>query len=125
MAQKTVDDIMAEKKLPVVAIDGQGLITYVNESFVKAYGWYKQDIIGQVITVIMPSHMRDAHNFGFSRFLITEQARILDKPLTLPVLCKNGTVTTAEHYITGDKRHNTWRFAATIIPVEKSNLDRR
>lgn len=119
MRQRTVEDILAEKKLPVVAIDSQGLITFVNQSFEKAYGWTTRELLGQVITVIMPPYMRDAHNFGFSRFLITEQARILNKPLSLPVLCKDGTETMAEHYITGDKFHDTWRFAATIIPKDK------
>lgn len=109
-------DILAETKKPSIAIDEQGLITFVNKAFEYAYGWDRGELIGQVITCIMPPHMRDAHNFGYSRFLVTETARILNKTLILPVFCKNGTVVNAEHFITGEKLNNKWSFAATISP---------
>lgn len=116
MMTVTVKDILATTDKPVIAIDEHGIITQVNDSFQPAYGWDEQDLIGQVITIIMPPYMRDAHNFGFSRFLASEQARILDKPLPLPVYCKDGTIVEAEHYIVGEKTSDGWRFAASIIP---------
>lgn len=119
MKQRSVNDILADDRLPVVAIDDHGLITFVNKPFEHEYGWTIDDLLGQVITVIMPAHMRDAHNFGFSRFLVSENPRILNQPLSLPILHKDGTETKAEHYITGDNEDGTWRFAATITPEEK------
>ena len=119
MKRKTVTDILHEKKVPVIAIDNHGVITYVNKSFGQAYGWTEEELSGQVITVIMPPYMRDAHNFGFSRFIVSEQSRILNTPLSLPVQCKDGQVVEAEHYIVGEKSKDTWSFAATIIPKTK------
>ncbi len=63
--------------------------------------------------------MRDAHNFGFSRFLTTEAPRILGKRLSLPTLCKNGEIKNAEHFIIGEKKDDRWQFAATITPLDK------
>lgn len=118
MKTLTVLQILENQEVPVVAIDEQGIFTYVNDVFEKTYGWKKADLIGNIITVIMPEHMRDAHNFGFSRFLTTETARILGKPLALPVRLKDGTICDAEHYILGEKdTKGSWRFAATITPL--------
>ena len=114
--EKTVDDILEEQELPSVAIDEHGLFFHVNSAFEAAYGWKKVDLIGKVITIIMPPYMRDAHNFGFSRFLTTEISKIQGKPLPLPVHCKNGSIIDAEHYIIGEKKNGQWRFAATITP---------
>lgn len=119
MNHRTIADMMKEKESPVIAIDNQGLITYANQSFTQAYGWTEEELTGQVITVIMPPYMRDAHNFGFSRFIVSEHPRILSTPLELPVQCKDGKVIEAEHYILGEKLKNIWRFAATIIPKTK------
>jgi PAS domain S-box-containing protein len=112
----SVDDILKETTIPVIAIDENGLITFVNKAFESAFGWNNEKLNGEVVTNIMPPHMRDAHNIGFSRFLITEAPRILNKPLALPVCCQDGTVVEAEHFIIGDKLEGKWRFAATITP---------
>jgi len=112
--EKTVEDILQEVTIPVVAIDEHGLFFHVNHAFEQKYGWTREDLIGKVITIIMPPHMRDAHNFGFSRFLTTELSKIQGKPLSLPVQCKDGSIVDAEHFIVGDKRDGKWRFASTI-----------
>lgn len=118
MQSKTLADIMAETEKPVVAIDEQGFITFLNPAFERSYGWSSNDLVGQLVTRIMPPHMRDAHNFGFSRFLVTEAPRILNQPLQLPVSCKDGTVMDAEHFIVGENVEGKWRFAATISRAE-------
>ncbi len=111
----TVVDILKEKRKPAVAIDERGIFFFVNEAFEKAYGWKKKELIGHVITAIMPPNIRDAHNFGFSRFLTTESPRILGKHLPLPVYCKDGTIVNADHYIVGEKiPDGSWRFGALI-----------
>ncbi len=118
MQSLTVTDIIAVKDKPVVAIDGDGIITLVNKAFEEVYGWQSEELVGGVITAIIPPYMRDAHNFGFSRFLTTEESRILGKTFQLPVYCKDGSVLTAEHYIVGEKLDGKWRFAATITRSE-------
>jgi len=93
---------------------------HVNSAFEAAYGWEEEELLGKVITIIMPPHMRDAHNFGFSRFLTTEVSKIQGKPLPLPVNCKDGTIKNAEHFIVGEKKDGKWRFAATITPKKST-----
>lgn len=112
--QITLKDILKEKVHPAVGIDEKGLFFFVNKAFEQAYGWSEDDLCGELITQIIPLYMRDAHNFGFSRFLTTEAPRILHKPLRLPTQCKDGTVVDAEHIIVGEKQQGVWRFAALI-----------
>lgn len=113
-----VKDLLIEKVVPVVAIDEHGLFFHVNTAFEKKYGWSKNDLIGNLITLIMPPHMRDAHNSGFSRFLMTEESKIQEIPIPLPVFCKNGKVENATHFIVGEKKNGKWRFAASITPLD-------
>ena len=120
MKHRTINDILAITDIPVVAIDSRGIITFINKVFEDAYGWNSEELVGQVITTIMPPQMRDAHNFGFSRFLVSEEARILNTPLVLPLFRKDGTTVEAEHYITGEKSGGSWRFAATITPKSEA-----
>lgn len=112
------EKLLSREDVPVIAIDGDGLITHINNQFTTVYGWEREDLTGKVVTIIMPSHMRDAHNFGFSRFLISEQPRIMNQKLNLPIRCKTGTEIPAEHYIVAEKMQEKWCFAATIIPSE-------
>lgn len=114
----SVDGILAIHDDPVIAANDLGLVTYINEAFTELYGWTADDLIGKELTVIMPEKFREAHQFGFSRFLTTEQPRIAGKPLPLEVVFKDGTVKLAEHFILADKKDGVWRFAATIIQRE-------
>lgn len=110
----TYTDLMHMQHEPVVAIDDRGLFFYVNKIFEETYGWTEADLLGKMVTTIMPPHMRDAHNIGLSRFLTTEKSTLLHKPLDLPITCKNGLTLTAEHYIVGEKIDGKWKFAARI-----------
>jgi PAS domain S-box-containing protein len=113
---KNVQGIIDQAELPAVAIDEHGLFTFINQAFEKEFGWGKEQLLGQPVTTIMPPHMRETHNVGFSRYLVTEKPTLLGKPLPLSILYQDGRVVMAEHYILAEKANDTWRFAATIIP---------
>ena len=112
---ETVDEVLGLHDDPVIGVDEYGIITFINDSFTEVYGWTQQDLVGKSLTLIMPEKFREAHEFGFSRFLATEQARITAKELPLEITSKDGTAQLAEHYILADKKDGHWRFGATII----------
>ena len=115
---KSVDDMLKEQAVPVIVLDKEGVITFVNEAFEKEYGWKKSELLKASVYVIIPTALRQAHNIGFSRFLSTETPTLLEKPLRLPILCKDGQQRDAEHVIVADKQEGAWRFAATIRPLD-------
>ncbi|MBI4370346.1 MAG: PAS domain S-box protein [Elusimicrobia bacterium] len=114
---KTIAEIKNEKKLPAVVVDTLGTITFANSVFVKVFGWKIHDIIGKPLTTIIPKNLHDAHQLGFSRFLTTGTPTLLNEPLKLKALLKDGTVIDAEHFIVAEKINNEWTFAATIKPI--------
>lgn len=112
-----VSEIISEKDHPSIGINDQGHITFVNEIFTREYGWEKDELLNQPITAIIPHHLREAHQIGFSRFLTTETPRLLGKPLPLEVLLKDGRVKSAEHFILAEKEDGVWRIAALLKTV--------
>lgn len=114
----TVDDMLSIRDDPVIVADDLGLITYINDAFTDLYGWTRADLYGQPLTIIMPEKFREAHQFGFSRFLVSGERRIIGHAIPLEVAFKNGTIKLAEHFILSDKKDGNRRFAATIIQRE-------
>ena len=113
----TIDELRRETGVPVVIADHQGVITYVNEPFEQVFQWSSHEIIGQPLVVIIPKGFHDAHHLGFSRFLTTETSTLLDRPLKLKAVTKDGREFDAEHVICAEQRQGHWAFGATIRPL--------
>ena len=113
----TFEKLMKEELLPVVAIDQNSFFIRINQAFEREYGWSAEELLGKSITEIIPTYLRDAHQIGFSRFIVTEQPTLLGKRLQLKVLYKDGTERDAEHYIVGQKTNGNWQFAASIVTI--------
>ena len=112
----TIKDRESVTADPVVIADSRGFVTHVNEAFERAFGWSGEDIIGHLLSEIMPDKFRDAHQLGLSRFLTTREASILNQPLELEVLTKDGQSLPAEHFIVAEEVNSAWIFAAIIKP---------
>lgn len=112
----TVEKILAQEDAPAVGVDVKGDITSVNKRFTSDYGWTRAELVGKPLTTIIPPALRESHLVGFSRFLVTEKPRLLGRALRLPILCRDGSERSVEHYITAEKRGKTWRLAALIRP---------
>jgi PAS domain-containing protein len=104
--------------LPGVIADSEGIIVDVNEHFEIFTGWGKQEIVGQLISVILPSYFRESHHMGFSRFTASGVATILNHPLELKVITKDEREILSEHYIIAEKQDEQWGFGATLRSLE-------
>ncbi|MGI8904923.1 MAG: PAS domain-containing protein [Candidatus Sumerlaeaceae bacterium] len=102
---------------PLIRANGDGIITYINETFTQAFGWTSEEIVGKSLTAIIPLSFRDAHHLGFSRFLTTGIPTLLNQPLILKILTRDGRELDTEHYITAQSENGQWNFAATIAPL--------
>jgi len=113
----TISDIKGETESPAIIVDQQGFIVFVNKPFEVVFGWPSADIIGKPVATIIPSNMHDAHNLGFSRFITSGQANILNQPLKLTAMTRAGEVFNAEHFIVAEQQDNEWLIGATIRPL--------
>lgn len=113
----SVDAIRKEKDVPVVCADHNGLITFVNKTFESVFGWRSSEIIGRPLTAIIPGKLHDAHHLGFSRFVTAGKPTILNRPLKLRAVAKDGREFDAEHFIEAELQAGRWAFAARIRPI--------
>jgi len=111
--------MMSQEETPVIVVDQDGAIRYVNTAFETAFHWDSTDLTGKMLTVLIPETVRDAHHMGFSRFLMTGNPTILGQSLDLNILTGDGEVTPARHFIIAEKRNGEWVFAAEIRKIAK------
>ncbi len=115
----SIDDLKRITDVPVVIVDSREVITYVNESFESVFGWQSNEIIGKLLLTLIPKAFYDAHNLAFSRFLITGQSTVLQQPLRLLAMSKDGHEFIAEHFIIAERNQDKWIFGATIRPLSE------
>ena len=117
---RTIDEARCVTDLPVIFANHHGIIIDVNELFEAVFGWERKEIIGRTLAAIIPESLHDAHHLGFSRFLATGIPSLLNQPLALRAVTKDGREFDAEHYIIAEESNGEWTFAATIRPLGKS-----
>lgn len=113
----TIEDLMSEKEAPVVIADHLGIITHVNDAFAETFEWRADDLIGKLITTIIPPTMQDAHNLGFSRFMTKGEPTLLNQPHDLEIMTASGHIEKAQHFIVAEKSDGSWVFGAKIMLV--------
>jgi PAS domain-containing protein len=111
-----IEELKSDNRMPVIIVDDGGVITHVNSCFEATYGWKMEELLGKILTVVIPLALRDAHNLGFSRFLVTDKPTLLDQPLDLKILKGDGTEQSASHLIIAEKQDGKWIFGAMITP---------
>jgi len=111
------NEIVSNKEVPVIMVDQDGLIQDINDAFEAAYGWSRETLKGKMLTTIIPESLRNAHHLGFSRFLTTERASILEQSLDLNIVTREGIEKPARHLITASKENGKWAFAASIHDI--------
>lgn len=113
----TFEEFRHQRYVPVVIADHQGLITEVNEQFEIVFGWSAHEVVGKSLTTIIPKRLHDSHHLGFSRFLTTGKPTLLNQPLQLKTVTKDGKEFDAEHFIIAEQTNGQWRFGATVRPL--------
>lgn len=114
---QTIEELKAIDEVPIVIANSQGLITYINDCFERVLEWSQDDVIGELITLILPSSFRDSHNLAFSRFQASEKANVLNHPLELMTITKSQQEIMTEHYIIAEKIGDDWLFGAMLTPL--------
>lgn len=120
----TIKSLTEEIATPIIIVDHLGVVTHINEAFENTFGWKKDDLVGNLLTAIIPRELKDSHNLGVSRFLLSEKSTLFNQPLELKILRKDGVETEAEHTFVAEKQDGLWVFGARILPMsqDKSKL---
>lgn len=104
----------------MITIDESSSIVFVNRAAERIFGYSREEMLGQSLTMLMPGALRQLHLSSFERYHESRAKHISWEAVELPGLHKNGTeipleisfgefMRGGEHYFTGIARDITDR----------------
>jgi PAS domain S-box-containing protein len=85
----------------IVVVDEAGAVVALNPAAVATFGYAPAEALGRNISeLIVPPHMRAAHEHGMSRYHDTREPRVLGRRVEMEALCRDGRVIPVELAIT-------------------------
>ena len=101
-----------------IAMDAGGSVTEWNPQAVSTFGWTRSETVGKLLSeTIIPPHYREAHTRGLQHFLATGEGPVLDKPLELSALHRDGHEFPVELTISAIRRGDTYIFNAFLRDI--------
>jgi diguanylate cyclase (GGDEF)-like protein/PAS domain S-box-containing protein len=102
-----------------VAADQDGLVIEWNASAQRIFGWTNAETVGQSISqLLVPPHMRSAHDGAFQRYLETGTATI-NRKVELPAMTSTGRQITVEMTISSYQWQGKRCFGAFFNDVSE------
>jgi PAS domain S-box-containing protein len=85
----------------VVTMDHHGNIVEVNEAAERTFGYTAAEMVGRELAALMvPPRLRDAHRRGLKRYVETGHSRLINHPLEIEAMRKDGSEFPVELAIT-------------------------
>lgn len=75
----------------IISADDRGRIVFWNKAAETTFGYSAGDIIGELITILMPPRFRQAHQEGLKRVVSTGKTKIIGKTVELFGLKRDGS----------------------------------
>ncbi|WP_296819441.1 PAS domain S-box protein [Brevundimonas sp.] len=123
--REALDLILQTSLDAVVVIDAVGTVTAWNDAAERVFGWSRAEAIGSPMgPLIIPAHLRPAHEAGMKRFLETGQGPVLRRRIEITALRRSGEEFPIELIITPMGPLENLQFLASIrdISPEKALL---
>ncbi|MGR3292556.1 MAG: PAS domain S-box protein [Candidatus Scalindua sp.] len=90
----------------IICTDEKGIIFVWNKLAEKIFGYSKSEIIGQSITTIFPERNKTRYQEEFNRFLISDKTKIIDEPIEISGMTKDGITIPIELSVSSYKTEN-------------------
>jgi PAS domain S-box-containing protein len=104
----------------IVLIDAGGLILSWNPRAEAVFGWTRAEAVGRPMAeMIVPHRYREAHRRGIQRFLETGEGPILNRPVELSALRRDGTEFPAALHIAALREIDRVVFCAFIEDISE------
>jgi PAS domain S-box-containing protein len=110
----------------IVIIDHEGRIVEFNPAAEMTFGYARREVIGRLLSdVIIPPHLRSAHQEGFTRFLATDEGRVVGRRIESVAMRKDGSELPVELAITRIPLDGPPSFAGHIRDLTDRKLAER
>jgi PAS domain S-box-containing protein len=101
--------VLLSARTAMVAADEANRILAINSQLTDLLGWSTDDLVGHRIVTLIPQDLREHHIAGFTRYLTTGEAHLLDQPVSVPALHRDGhqvaiTIVVREHTLASGGR---------------------
>ena len=100
----------------VIVGDDTNHILAVSAAAAALLGWTPEDLVGQRVTAIIPTRLREAHVAGFTRQLVTGRRQLLDQQIELPALHRDGHELRITVTLTKQAHEGRAMFCAWLAP---------
>jgi PAS domain S-box-containing protein len=109
----------------VVTMDHHGNIVEVNQATERTFGYTAAEIVGrELASVMVPPRLRDAHRRGLERYVLTGESEIVNHPLEIEAMRKDGSEFPVELAVTRPDLPGPPLFCGYIRDVtERRNAD--
>jgi diguanylate cyclase (GGDEF)-like protein/PAS domain S-box-containing protein len=112
--------IIASSYSGFVGADAQGRVIEWNASAERIFGWRHADAVGRSLSeLIIPVHLRLAHDEGMRRFLASGHATVVDRKIEVPALTASGRQITVEMTISTYEWRGQRCFGAFLNDVSE------
>lgn len=112
--------IVASSYSGFVGADEDGNIIEWNASAERIFGWtHAQAVERNLASLIVPAHMRTAHEEGMRRFCETGTSNVIDRKVELPALTASGRQITVEMTISVYEWHGKRCFGAFMNDISE------
>lgn len=74
----------------IISADKNGNIVFWNPSAQKMFGYQEHEVIGHSLTMLMPDHLKEAHQKGLTSHVANGNSRIINKTVEMVGLTKDG-----------------------------------
>jgi len=85
----------------VIVVDERGDVVAINPAAVETFGYAREEAVGRNIgDLIVPDHMKDAHEAGIARYRATREPHVLGRRVEMEARCRDGRIIPVELAIT-------------------------
>jgi PAS domain S-box-containing protein len=104
-----------------LAADAANRIVAVSQAAAELLGWEPAELEGRRLVAVIPPRLRDRHVAGFTRYLLEGTSEILDRPLTLSALRRDGSE--VEVVVRIEQRSDPATRALFVAYFQPANID--
>jgi two-component system cell cycle sensor histidine kinase/response regulator CckA len=100
---------------PAFVMDGDGIVVQWGAQAEAAFGWRREDAMGRRLSeLVIPERHRATHESGLRRFMTAGGGALLDRPLELAMLHRDGHEFTLSIRIGSEETDSGMRFPTWI-----------
>jgi PAS domain S-box-containing protein len=83
--------VLDELRDAIVIADDRNHVVHANAAVEQVLGWPPGELAGRRLTTIIPERLREAHVAGYTRYMVTREARLIGQPVRVPACRRDGS----------------------------------